>query len=89
MAIAYVQFPTDSTKNRSGNRTIAIPKRVTEIYAWFRECRKVLPQIPDPEKGEWVFRHMEASVDEIRFLLEDRVGQQCVVKIDRTRKFST
>ena len=87
MAIVYVQFPTDSTKARSGHRQMGVPKRITDIMAWFRAARVVLPQIPSVETGEWVIKHMEASLTEIRYLLEDRVGQQCIVVIDRTRRF--
>lgn len=83
MPLVQVMFPTDATKERSAVVRMATPRKMGEILIWFRDARKVAPQIPDPKHGNWRFVKMESDLREVRFLLQDSVNQQCLVVIDR------
>lgn len=61
------------------------PTKASNLEYWWKACRKVIPQIPDPKAGEWEIIHTHTTVDYIRFSLV-KVGdfeRRCYVVVDR------
>ena len=67
------------------SRKFGAPKKMT-MEAWFKAARKVMPEIPDPTKTDWIITHEEASRDAkyITFELSNTVGERGHLLIDRT-----
>lgn len=61
------------------------PKRITVMEAWFKGARKVLPQIPPVNTGEWRIEHEEATLEWVRFDLRSREGRKANVVIFRAK----
>jgi hypothetical protein len=60
------------------------PKRITQELAWFKEARKTIPTIPDPNKTDWQISNVEVSIRYVRFHMHNSIGHKATVTIDRT-----
>ncbi len=60
------------------------PKKMSNLDAWFREARKVIPEIPDIRLELWFIVSSEACKHYIRYELKDRRGVNVYVVILRT-----
>jgi len=94
MPIVQYVHPTTQT---TVTRTIPVPKKVQELYkGWYREARKWCPQIPplnEPNVGQYgdgrIYRvqsEPEVSLDWIKFVLENDLGEKAHVVINRRAK---
>lgn len=82
MPLATVTF-SDLTKQPI-SRKHGAPKKMT-LEAWFKEARKVIPEIPNPKNTDWQIYEEEATRDSIHiiYLLSNTVGERCKVVINR------
>ena len=82
MALAKLVFG-DPTKQPI-TKKFGAPKKMT-LEAWFKAARKMIPEIPDPSKTDWIIFHEEASRDAIMitYELQNTVGDRCKVEINR------
>jgi hypothetical protein len=67
-------------------RHMPVPKRIADVMAWFKEARKVIRQIPNPDTTDWMITKAEATFTEVLFNLRDTNGKECFVKIDRAKR---
>lgn len=83
--MALVRFGTQDPDFITITKKFGAPKKMT-LDAWFKEARKVIPEIPDPTRTDWTITHEEASKDAkfITFELSNTVGERCKLIIDRT-----
>lgn len=83
-----VQFRNDPQKIDLTRKMFA-PKR-SSIEAWFKEARKVIPQIPNPKQTDWQLTTLdlgEVLSDDDRFIkfeMFNSVGERCHIVIDRS-----
>lgn len=84
--MALAQFRMQA-KNINITKKMAAPKKVTQIEAWFKEARKMIPEIPNPKDTDWIITHQQADVKWVRYDLVNSVGEKCQVVIDRTQPF--
>lgn len=86
--MAIVQF-----RDEQANPPVSIskrmfpPKKVSSLVHWWRQCRKVIHQIPDAEGGEWEWLgEAQISPSYIRWTIVKRADQErrCHVIVDRT-----
>lgn len=84
--MALARFKTSKPDSIPISRKFGAPKKVTEMSAWFKAARKVIPEIPDPKNSDWIIYHEEASRDakHIHFEMQNTVGERCSIIIDRT-----
>jgi hypothetical protein len=80
--LALIEFQNPTNNVRKQRRTSA-PTKAT-LKAWFKLCRKLIPEIPDAPNGDWNITHEEADLKWIKFELQNISGQRCYVVIDRT-----
>ena len=82
MALVLWKYPQGNVEI---SRRMFAPKRVTEISAWYKAARKVIPQIPSLEEGGlWYLRDHEVSLNEITYVVRrNDNGDLAYVKIDR------
>ena len=73
-------------KRTAVTRFMPVPKRITELNAWFKSARAVISAIPDPSVTDWFIRKSEATFDRILFEMQNTNGEQCLITIDRTKK---
>jgi hypothetical protein len=76
-----------------GNQTtfnIAVPKSITSMWHWYKQCFKACTAIPIIEKGQvsnedgWMIEHQEADVKWIKFdLLNQQNGEKAYIVILR------
>lgn len=59
------------------------PKKITEISAWYKAARKVIPFMPDLDKTDWFMTHHEATIHLIEIRIANSVGEEAVLLIDR------
>lgn len=59
------------------------PRNITSERAWFKAARKVIPEIPDPEKTDWQITSTQIDTRWIRYTLHNSVGESATVLIDR------
>lgn len=81
-----VQFRNDPQSIQVDRKMFA-PKTAS-IYAWFKEARKVIPQIPNPKQTDWQIANLDHAVSEngrwINFEMFNSVGERCYIVIDRS-----
>lgn len=83
-----VQFRNDP-QSIDINRKMFAPK-TSSIQAWFKEARKVIPQIPNPKQTDWQLATIEpekvisADARWIKFEMFNSVGERCHIVIDRS-----
>lgn len=82
--MALVQYRNDLL-DINIQRGMPAPKKIEKLEAWFKQARKVIPQIPDAPNGLWNITHQSASIKWISFELETPQGERCYVIIDRQR----
>lgn len=79
----FVHMPNTTITKRMH----APKKRVTELSAWFKECRKVIPQIPDAlnPQSEWEILHFDVSKQYIKWTIHKKADNavKCHVVVDR------
>lgn len=80
--MALVQYRNEVQKTELSRRMFA-PKKAADINAWFKEARKVIPQIPNPKDTDWVIFRSDASLNYISFEMYNSVGERCYVVIAR------
>lgn len=68
-------------------KKIPAPRKVEKMEAWFKEARKMIPQIPNPKETDWIISHETATIKYVRFDMVNTVGEKCQVVIDRTQPF--
>lgn len=68
-------------------RKMFAPKKAS-IEAWFKEARKIIPQIPNPKDSDWQVSNFDHAVSEdgrwIKFEMFNSVGERCHIVIDRS-----
>lgn len=67
------------------SKKMGAPKKMT-MEAWFKSARKIIPEIPDPTKTDWIIT-AESATNDARFItyeLANTVGERCHIVIDRT-----
>lgn len=84
MALAQYRF---EPKNINITKRMPAPKKVERIEAWFKQARKMIPEIPSPENSDWQITHQEASVQWIKYEMHNSIGERCYVIIDRNQPF--
>lgn len=84
MALAQYKF---EPKGICISKKMPAPKKVERIEAWFKQARKLIPEIPNPEQTDWQITHQDATVKWINFEMHNSVGERCYVVIDRTQPF--
>lgn len=83
--MALAQFRNE-VKGIEITKNLGAPKTAT-LQAWFREIRKVIPEVPDPRKTDWLIYHQDADLRWIRFEMQNSVGERCYIVVDRTKPF--
>lgn len=61
------------------------PKLIQEPSRWFKEARKVIPTIPNPETSDWRIVETTIEVRWITFTLVNSVNERARIIIDRTK----
>lgn len=84
--MALAQFRNDP-KAINITKKMAAPKKVTEVRSWFKQARKAIPEIPNPDQTDWQITHELAEVKWIKFEMHNTVGERCYVIINRTIPF--
>jgi hypothetical protein len=79
--MAAVQFRNQKA-NIEVSKTMTTPKKQT-LEAWFKDIRKIIPQVPNPKTTDWQIHHQEATIKWITFEMQNSVGERCVVVVDR------
>ena len=66
------------------SKKFGAPKKMT-LEAWFKAARKMIPEIPDPKKTDWIIYNEEATRDSVYIIYEmsNTVGERCKVTINR------
>ncbi len=59
------------------------PARISQMDAWYKAARRVIPEIPDTEDSDWLITEQHATTQSIIWELHDSVGNKCAVTIDR------
>lgn len=59
------------------------PRRIGELDHWYKQARKVIPEIPNLQETDWFIFQQEITESSIVFEIHDSVGQKCAVVIDR------
>jgi hypothetical protein len=80
MALAIFKFEDPNQKPIS--RRLGAPKTAT-LEAWFKEIRKVIPEIPNPKKTDWQITAQTADLNTITFILCNSIGERCSIQVDR------
>ncbi|TXH42027.1 MAG: hypothetical protein E6Q97_36420 [Desulfurellales bacterium] len=80
--MAVVQYRNEIRQQDISRRMFA-PKKVTEIDAWFKAARSVIPEIPNPKDTDWSIFNHSASPDYIRFDMFNSIGERCYIIIAR------
>lgn len=65
------------------NKTMSTPKKMSTLDAWFKEIRKIIPQVPNPKDTDWQIHHQHATLDWITFEMQNSIGERCVIVVDR------
>lgn len=73
-------------KRQAVVRFMPVPKRISELNAWFKTARSVINAIPDPSVTDWFIKKSEATFDRVQFEMQNTLGEQCLITIDRTKK---
>lgn len=81
MAVVQFKYPT---KEINVVKTINTP-RVQTLEAWFKDIRKIIPQVPNPKDTDWQIHNQHATVSHITYELQNSIGERCVIVVDRTR----
>lgn len=79
--MAAVQF-RHQVQNIEVTRTMATPKTQT-LEAWFKDIRKIIPQVPNPKDTDWQIHHQHATLQWITFEMQNSIGERCVIVVDR------
>lgn len=82
--MAVVQFRNDP-KGINITKPMFPPKKVSEMSAWYKAARKVIPDIPDLEQRTWTLAHALADLQWVKFELRNAIGERAYVIIDRKR----
>lgn len=81
MGVVQFKYPSqeiDITK------PVPTPKRQT-LEAWFKDIRRIIPQVPNPKDTDWQIHNQHATVTHITFELQNSIGERCVIVVDRTK----
>ncbi len=81
-----VQY-VDQVKRERITKNMPTPKKMSNILAWYKAARKVIPEIPDvyskSASGMWYIIREEANTDYITFEVKHRDGHRRHVVIFR------
>ena len=83
--MAKAQF---KAKDTTIEKTFGSPKKQT-LEAWFKAIRKVIPEVPDPSKTDWLITSQYTSEGNkwINFEMANSVGERAVILVDRQHSF--
>lgn len=75
-------------KGETYTRQMPTPKQVTKVEAWYKEARKVLPNIPEAQIGvvgnnKWMIEHYETDPKWIKYDLMNGCGEKAYIVILR------
>jgi hypothetical protein len=56
---------------------------IADTSKWWREARKVIPQIPDVDSTDWFIAHETVTEGSIIWELRNSIGEKCAVVVDR------
>ncbi len=76
-------------KDRVISKVFGAPKRQT-LEAWFKEIRKVIPEVPDPKTTDWLINHQYADETNnrwITFEMSNTIEERAVITVDRSHSF--
>lgn len=70
------------------SKVFGAPKRQT-LEAWFKEIRKVIPEVPDPKTTDWMItaEYTSSGNKWINFEMQNSIGEKCVIVVDRQHSF--
>lgn len=83
MPLVHVNMPT---RRFETSKKMPTPKKMANIENWFKDARKVIPEIPDPKVTDWFLKTSHAHPDYVKFEIVNSIGEQGTVFIDRTYK---
>lgn len=83
--MALVQYRMQA-KDVNITKRMGAPKKMT-MDAWFKQCRKVIPEIPNVKDTDWIIKHEHADFRWIKYELVNSIGEKCEVVVDRTQPF--
>ncbi len=83
--MALVQFRNQAAGIEI-TKKLASPKKHT-LEAWYKACRKVVPEIPDINNTDWIISREHADLTWIVFEFVNSIGEKCKVVINRTIPF--
>jgi len=63
-------------------KVMPTPRVMSSLDAWFKQARKVIPQIPDLD-GQWYLGEEVVELRWIKFTLQSGIGETAYVLIDR------
>ena len=75
------QYVNHNTQERK-TATMPTPKRITDMLRWYKDAKKVIPEIPALGQG-WNIEYQDANTDWIRFDLRSREGGKANLVIMR------
>lgn len=81
MAMIEWSIPHQSIRRTRG---MGAPRTAT-MAAWYRQARKVLPEIPKLPDPSWTMQHEEATLRWIKYTLVDSRGNRAYLTIDRQK----
>lgn len=81
MALATLEKADGTTKSAR----MPTPTRITQLSAWYKAARTVVPEIPDVKNTPWYIADTEVTVDFIKYHLLDGIGGKAVVTIERNK----
>jgi len=80
--MALVQFK-DEIKGIEITRRMSAPKKVERLESWYKEARKIIPQIPDIQLQGYEVINTQCTVNWITWEVKDEVGNRSYVVINR------
>lgn len=83
--MAQVQF-RDEIRKIDIQKNMGAPKTAT-LKAWFKEIRKVIPQVPNPNNTDWMISHESADLKWIKFEMHNSIGERCHIVVNREIPF--
>lgn len=60
------------------------PKRPELIEEWFKQARRVIPEIPDPKKSDWFIKTHYVTGNYLTFEMLNSIGERCAVTVLRS-----
>lgn len=71
----------DARQNTRG-ASFGVPSE-SSLFAYFKAARIAIPDIPNPEDGEWFLSNAVATISMVVFELHNDEGERGLVVVDR------